>query len=291
MNPYAIDQRVANPPVRPAPDAATVSAADAVGAVEASHQPDSSFRSVCRLAALEIRLLIRQPGVSVGLIAFPLVTMLVLAGVFGQSPDPEFGGARPDAYYVVGYIGVVLAGLGLTTMPVHLATHRELGVLRRYRAAGLSSPVIVGGQGLLGAVIGIIAAATVGVAGAAVYGLTAPDEPVAVLAWFLVALAMFIAIGAALGFSMPSGRAASSIGNLIFIPAFLLGGGGPPRAVMTGPMQQIHDVLPLSHITGGMRQAWLGTTGEPHQMWWPLLVTAICTAIAARRIRRTETPA
>ena len=34
---------------------------------------------------------------------------------------------------------------------------------------------------------------------------------------------------------MPSGRAATALGNLIFIPMFLLGGGGPPRDVMTGP--------------------------------------------------------
>jgi len=254
-------------------------------------RPGGSLRSMWRLATLEIRLLVRQPGVSVGLVAFPLVTVLVLAGVFGESPDAEFGGVRPDDYYLVGYLGVVLASLGLVTLPVHLATHRELGVLRRYRAAGLPGPVIVGGQAILGAILGSVAALLVVAVGAAVYGLARPDDPLGVAAWFVVGLAMFVAVGMALGFSFRSGRAASSIGNLMFIPAFLLGGGGPPRAVMTEVMQRIHDVLPLSHVTGGLRHAWLGTSGEPHQMWWPLAVTAACTAIAMRRIRRTETPA
>ena len=46
--------------------------------------------------------------VAVGLIGFPLATVLVLAGVFGQVPDPEFGGVAPDDHYLAGYIGVVL---------------------------------------------------------------------------------------------------------------------------------------------------------------------------------------
>ena len=70
----------------------------------------------------------REPMVAVGLIGFPLATVLVLAGVFGQVPDPEFGGVAPDDHYLAGYIGVVLAALGLITLPVHIATARELGV-------------------------------------------------------------------------------------------------------------------------------------------------------------------
>ena len=63
---------------------------------------------------------------------------------------------------------------------------------------------------------------------------------------------------------MPSGRAAAALGNLLFVPMFLLGGGGPPREVMTGPMQTLSDVLPLTHVVGGIRQAWLGPTDDPH---------------------------
>ena len=63
--------------------------------------------------------------------------MLVLAGVFGSTPDPEFGGVVPSEHYVVGYVGVVLAALGLVTLPATLAERRERGVLRRYRASGV----------------------------------------------------------------------------------------------------------------------------------------------------------
>jgi ABC-2 type transport system permease protein len=244
------------------------------------------LRTACRLALLELRLIAREPAVAVSLIGFPAVTVLVLAGVFGQTPDPEFGGAVPSEHYIVGYVGVVLAALGLITIPVRLATYRELGVTRRFRASGLSAPVLVASEVILGAVLGTVSAAVVLIAGAAVYGLSMPEDPLAVVAWFLAGLACFIAIGGALGSVLPTGRAANAVCNLLFVPMFLLGGGGPPRDVMTSAMRSISDVLPLSHIIGGLRQSWLGTTDDPHSLWWPVAVAAVALVYAVRTARR-----
>lgn len=85
---------------------------------------------------------------------------------------------------------------------------------------------------------------------------------------------------------MGSGRSATALGNLVFVPMLLLGGGGPPRSVMTSAMQSISDVLPLTHVVGGLRQAWLGSTDDPHLLWWPLLVTVLALAVAIVPARR-----
>jgi ABC-2 type transport system permease protein len=257
-------------------------------AVEASRRHDGLLRTIVRLTALELRLLLREPGVLVGLVAFPAVTVLVLAGVFGSDPDPDFGGVIPSEHYVVGYVGVVLASLGLVTLPAHLASHRERGVLRRYRAAGLDARAVVGSHIALGFILGICASAIVLLAGGLAYGVPMPDDPARAFAWFLAGLACFIAVGGALGAVMPSSRAAAAFGNLLFVPMFLLGGGGPPREVMTGAMQTISDVLPLSHIIGGLRLSWLGATDDPHALWWPLLIAAFAVLVAVRALRRRE---
>jgi ABC-2 type transport system permease protein len=85
---------------------------------------------------------------------------------------------------------------------------------------------------------------------------------------------------------LPSSRAANAFGNLVFIPMFLLGGGGPPRDVMTGPMQTISDVLPLSHVIGGLRMSWLGATDDPQALWWPVVVATMAVLLAVRVSRR-----
>jgi ABC-2 type transport system permease protein len=248
-------------------------------------RPTSGLRAVARLTRMELRLLRREPGVLVGLIGFPAVTVLVLAGVFGSTPDPDFGGVVPSEHYVVGYVGVVLASMGLVTLPAMLAQHRERGVLRRYRASGVGAGTLVASFIALGAILGTLASAVTLAVGAAIYGVPVPDNPVAVVAWFVAGLACFIAIGGALGVLLPSSRAATALGNLLFVPMFLLGGGGPPREVMTGPMQTISDVMPLSHIVGGLRLSWLGATDDPHFLLWPVLVAIAATAFAVRAAR------
>jgi len=49
----------------------------------------------------------------------------------------------------------------------------------------------------------------------------------------------------------------------------------------------VSDVLPLSHVVGGLRLAWLGQTDDPHTLWWPFLVSGVCVAIAVASARRS----
>jgi ABC-2 type transport system permease protein len=245
--------------------------------------------TMLRLAGVELRLLLREPMVAIGLLGFPLVTMLVIAGVFGQVPDPDFGGVAPDDHYIAGYIGVVIGALGVITLPVLIATNRELGVTRRFRASGVSAGALVGSRILVGLVLGTAAVAVVLVVGSTAYGMQSPADVGGVIGWYLVGLLCFIAMGLAIGALAPTGRSANAIGNLLFVPMFLLGGGGPPRQVMSGAMRTVSDALPLSHVVGGLRQSWLGTTDDPHVLWWPLLVSVACVGAALVTARRRTT--
>lgn len=246
-----------------------------------------STRIAVRLTMVKLTLLVREPMTAISLLAFPIVTVLVLAGVFGNTPDPEFGGVAPDDHYLVGYIGVVLAALGLITIPVHIASQRELGVQRRYRASGVGPTAIISSELAVGAILGVISAALVLAVSVPIYGLDAPEHPLAVAGWFATGLACFIAIGLALGSMVGTGRAANALGNLLFVPMFLVGGGGPPRAVMPAVMRNISEALPLSHIIGGLRLAWLGQTEDPHSLWWPALVAVVAVVFAAWNTHRT----
>lgn len=247
---------------------------------------EASWRTVTRLTGLELRLMMREPMVVVGLLGLPVIAMIVIGGVFGQTPDPEFGGVPPDDYYVASYLGVVLASLGLVTLPAHIATNRELGVTRRYRASGLSTGTIVATQLALGVLLGLVSSAIVVVLGHVVYDLDAPDHLAAVMGWFALGLICHVAIGGALGLMCKTGRAATALGNALFLPALLLGGGGPPRDVMSSAMRAVGDVIPLSHITAGLRRDWLGATDGVHAAWWPLVVAASSLTLAVWLTRR-----
>jgi ABC-2 type transport system permease protein len=255
-------------------------------AIAAPTRRQSTAATALRLAAVELRLMLREPMVAIGLLGFPLVTMLVIAGVFGQVPDPEFGGVAPDDHYIAGYMGVVIGALGVITLPVMIATNRELGVTRRFRASGVSAGALVASRVAVGVVLGTAAVLVVLVVGSTVYGMQSPTDLAGVVGWYVAGLLCFVAMGLAIGELAPTGRSANAFGNLLFVPMFLLGGGGPPRDVMSGAMQTVSDILPLSHVVGGLRESWLGTTDDPHALWWPLLVSAVCVTAAAVAARR-----
>ena len=96
----------------------------------------SATPAVLRLIKAEFRLTVRDPLVLTFVLVFPIVTMLIIGGAFGTKPDVAFEGADPSQWYVASYFTVVIAATGLIMLPVHLASYRERGVLRRFAVAG-----------------------------------------------------------------------------------------------------------------------------------------------------------
>ena len=68
-------------------------------------------------------------------LVFPIVTMLIIGGSFGTEPDDAFP-VNPSHWYVASYFTVVIGATGLIMLPVHIASYRERGVLRRFAASG-----------------------------------------------------------------------------------------------------------------------------------------------------------
>ena len=89
-----------------------------------------------KLTWLEAKLFLREP-LAVGFtIAYPLVVMFVIAGVFNR-PGEEIRGVGGAEYYVVSNVAVVVAAMGLIALPPHAASYFERGVIRRFRASSI----------------------------------------------------------------------------------------------------------------------------------------------------------
>ena len=79
-----------------------------------------------------------------------------------------------------------------------------------------------------------------------------------------------------LGTLLPNARAAQGVGLLLFLPMFLLAGGGPPPEVMSPVMNDIGTVLPLTHVVRAIQEPWLGLgNGTDH------LVVVLAMFVAA----------
>jgi len=209
------------------------------------------------LARTEARLLTREWATMVFAFVFPPITMLIIAGAFGDQPDDGFGNLIPTEFYVTGYFGIPIAAIALIGIPVILASYRERDVLRRFAAFGVPTKSVVGAQVLVGAGLVVVAALTVLAVAAPTYGIPALQRPVEVVIGFAAGTVTLLTLGAAIGMLVKSARSAQAIGLMAFFPMFLLSGGGPPPDVMSAPMRRIADVLPLTHAISAIRDPWL----------------------------------
>src|ERR1043165_135549 len=91
---------------------------------------------VRRLVGTELTLMKRDPLPLTFVFPFPVLTMLIIGGALGTTPDAGFDSPNPSHWYVASSLTVVIAATGLIMLPVHLAAYRERGVLRRFAAAG-----------------------------------------------------------------------------------------------------------------------------------------------------------
>src|SRR6202034_247459 len=159
--------------------------------------------AVGRLVRTELKLMLREPLTVVFVFVFPVVTMLIIGGSFGTTPTVAFDWVNPSQWYVASYLTVVIAATGLIMVPVHLASYRELGILRRFAAAGFPRWSFAVAEVVTGLVAIMVGSVVLLAVAAPVYGLPSAHHLIPVLLGFGLGSVAFVAIGVVLGTVLP----------------------------------------------------------------------------------------
>jgi ABC-2 type transport system permease protein len=239
--------------------------------------------ATARVVRTELTLMTRDPMTLTFVFAFPVLTMLIIGGSFGSKPDVGFDYVNPSHWYVASYFTVVIAAMGLVMLPVHLASYRERGVMRRFAVGGFPRWSFALAQVATGFVAVAVSSAILLAVAAPVYGIPAPHDWARLVAGVLLGTLAFTSIGVLLGTLLPSARAAQATGLLLFFPSFLLGAGGPPPHVMGSGLRTVAGYLPLTWVTNAVRGPWLGLGAASGSLIMVTIVAVAATALAMRR--------
>jgi ABC-2 type transport system permease protein len=166
-----------------------------------------------------------------------------------------------------------------------MAGYRERGVLRRFHAAGLSLPALIGSQVAVAAGLVIVGSAGIAVAARVFYGAMLPEAWPQSLAAYAAGLVCFCAIGVALGALLPTARAAQGAGLILFFVMMMIGGAGPPRGVLNTGMRWFSNPLPFTHVVLALQDPWLGQGWDWIAFSIVLVFTGAAAAIAVRWFR------
>ena len=108
------------------------------------------MRAFRKMTWTELKLFVREPITLVFTLAFPVLTVVVLGKAFGNSPQEDtedvFRGMGAMDYYLPAYVALAIPALGLISILVHLSGYRDKGILRRFRASGISARALLGAQ-------------------------------------------------------------------------------------------------------------------------------------------------
>jgi ABC-2 type transport system permease protein len=178
-----------------------------------------------------------------------------------------------------------MMAIGTVALPVHLASYRERGVLRRLRASSISVWSVLGSQLAVSFVIALIGSILVLISGIIAYSPHMPQEVGLLILAFLLGLVSFTAFGFFLGAVLPSTRAAQGLGLILFFVMMMLGGAGPPPEVLTGAMDIVGQITPLRHVIIILQDPYLGFGWNQNASLIVAGIAIVATALAARFFR------
>src|SRR5262249_39433062 len=149
-----------------------------------------------------------------------------------RDPNPSLGGLRVIDLYVPIAIALSLAMLALTAMPTCLSTYRERGILRRLAVTPMPPARLLLAQLLTNLLMAIVAVGLLLAVARIVFDVAAPQQVVGYIVAFLLAAAALFAMGLLVAALAPSGKAAPSIGLILYFPLMFFAGLWVPRAAM-----------------------------------------------------------
>jgi len=245
-------------------------------------------RAFFTLTEMQLKLYLREPIAFFFTLVFPLLLLLLFGAIFGNTPDPQF---NPNQGYIdyetPALIILVLATIGLLSVPIKVASEREQKILRRYQATPLKPIVYLSTEVTMNILVALGGTFLLILTGKLVYHLQLPQQVVLVfLAWGLSALA-FAAIGFLIAALAPTARIAQVVGMVLFFTMMFLSGASLPPQMFPEWLQQVRLVLPMTHAVTLLQGLWFGENWSAHWVEISVLFFTLvfCASLAARYFR------
>lgn len=245
--------------------------------------PRDAFRQLLRTETL---LTFRQPtGLILGLV-LPVLLLVIFGSIpaFGK-PMRELGGLTLFDVYLPILVSFVFAGIGLTSLPVPLASYRETGVLRRLSTTPLPPSWVLAAQLIINVCIASVAVITLVSVGVLAFGLSMPRNPGGFILSCALSAGALLALGLWDAAIARTGRAAGAIGAGLFYPLLFFAGLWVPQPLMPALLRDISAYTPLGAAVEALQKSVQGPFPPAAQLLTMAAYTGIFAYAALRAFR------
>jgi ABC-2 type transport system permease protein len=222
------------------------------------------MRGFAKLLLTDIKLYIREPISTFFTLVFAPMLVIIFGAIYGNAPSALFGGRGSMDVSIPAYIGLIVAGVGILSMPINISAQRESGVLRRFQASPLKPLAYMLADLVSNLVVTILGIIILLIVGKLMYDVHFAGSVFAVmLAVLLGCLAMF-AIGYLIASLAPNARAGQVIGMVLLYPMMFISGAGMPLEIMPETIRNIARFMPLYYVVNLTKGLWFGESWSAH---------------------------
>ena len=220
-------------------------------------------------------------------LVIPPMLLLLFGSIFGNAPNPAYGGYGTVDVSVPAYTALIICLSALISLPITLASYRERGILRRYRATPVGPATVLGAQLVMQFLMTLAGMGLLVLLGKLVYHLRFDGNVAKVLAAFGLSCLSFFALGMLLAGLLPSVRMASILGNVLLYPMIYLSGATIPSQIMPDGIQKFARFIPLTHVVTLLQGLWRGESWMQHTTEVIILTSmlVVCSLVAVKVFR------
>jgi ABC-2 type transport system permease protein len=240
--------------------------------------------NLTKITAVETKLFFRTPADWLASVMLPTIILVVLGLIPGlHSPVTDVGGQRFIDLFVPSLLVITLAVLGLSVIPVRLATYREKGVLRRLSTTPVKPATLLVAQLVISMASAVAAAILLILTGNLVFDIPFPQHVFGFIIAFLLGMSSLFALGLMVAAVAKTARAGTALGLPLFFAVMFLGGVYLPRFLLPEFLIRLGEYAPPG--VQALQDAWMGIAPQPLQLAVMGAITVLAGAVAARLFR------
>jgi ABC-2 type transport system permease protein len=238
--------------------------------------PATLPRQVGAHAQLELRLLLRNGEQLLLTIVIPTLLLVVFAKTpIADLPKPRI------AFLVPGVLALAVMSTAFTGQAIATGFERRYGVLRRLGTTSLPRAGLLAGKTLAVLAVEVVQVALLVVVALAL-GWHPHGSAADVIGLLLLGTFAFSALGLLMAGTLRA-EATLAAANLVYLLLLVLGGVAFPLSDFGSGLRHLLQLLPISALSGGLREALSHHANVPLHDGLTLAVWAIVATVAAAR--------
>ncbi|MCB0876292.1 MAG: ABC transporter permease [Solirubrobacterales bacterium] len=187
----------------------------------------------------------RSPAAVFFTVMFPVIFLLLFAGLFGNG-EIEPLGIDAANYYVPAIITLAVVSATLVNVAMRMVEMRESGRLKRMHGTPLPTWAYVAGRICNAFVVSVLMVVIVTLIGRVLYGVEVPTTTIpALVVTLVVGTFAFCSLGLALSMAIPSEQAAPPITNFVVLPLYFISGVFAPETEIPDGVLTVASVFPI----------------------------------------------